>query len=129
MSRAASPVQRGALAAGLRLPLPADRAAGDLFASTRRELVTVWGGFSTRWYAALLATSALDRPVSRSACGGDVSRRPVATLLGTLAAIALVRFGRFRGRTLFAGMIYAPLVMPEVIHRSVAAAAVCRPGH
>ena len=39
----------------------------------------------------------------------------VATVLGTLAAIALVRFGRFRGRTLFSGMIYAPLVMPEVI--------------
>src|SRR5262245_8037303 len=39
----------------------------------------------------------------------------VATVLGTLAAIALVRFGRFRGRMLFSGMIYAPLVMPEVI--------------
>ena len=38
-----------------------------------------------------------------------------ATVLGTLAALALVRFGRFRGRLLFAAMIYAPLVMPEVI--------------
>ena len=39
----------------------------------------------------------------------------VATVLGTLAAITLVRFGRFKGRTLFSGMIYAPLVMPDVI--------------
>ena len=78
------------------------------------RLVTVWGGWSTRWYAELLN----DRAMLESAW---VTLRiallsaTAATLLGTLAAIALVRFGRFRGRMLFSGMIYAPLVMPEVI--------------
>src|SRR5712672_2041830 len=78
------------------------------------RLVTVWGGWSTRWYAELLN----DRAMLESAW---VTLRiallsaTVATVLGTLAAIALVRFGRFRGRMLFSGMIYAPLVMPEVI--------------
>jgi len=78
------------------------------------RLVTVWGGWSTRWYVELLN----DRAMLESAW---VTLRiallsaTAATLLGTLAAIALVRFGRFRGRMLFSGMIYAPLVMPEVI--------------
>ena len=78
------------------------------------RLVTVWGGWSTRWYAELLN----DRAMLESAW---VTLRiallsaTAATVLGTLAAIALVRFGRFRGRMLFSGMIYAPLVMPEVI--------------
>jgi putrescine transport system permease protein len=78
------------------------------------RLVTVWGGWSTRWYAELLN----DRAMLESAW---VTLRiallsaTAATILGTLAAIALVRFGRFRGRMLFSGMIYAPLVMPEVI--------------
>ena len=78
------------------------------------RLVTVWGGWSTRWYVELLN----DRAMLESAW---VTLRiallsaTAATVLGTLAAIALVRFGRFRGRMLFSGMIYAPLVMPEVI--------------
>src|SRR5579862_4148855 len=78
------------------------------------RLVGVWGGWSTRWYAALVD----DAPLIDSAL---ISIRlalisaSAATLLGTLAALALTRFGRFRGRLLFAGMIYAPLVMPEVI--------------
>src|SRR5207253_8889721 len=77
-------------------------------------LVTVWGGWSTRWYAELIN----DRAMLESAW---VTLRiaflsaTAATVLGTLAAIVLVRFGRFRGRILFSGMIYAPLVMPEVI--------------
>jgi putrescine transport system permease protein len=78
------------------------------------KLVTVWGGFSTRWYASLLNNEPLLdaawvtlRVAFLSAC--------VATVLGTLAAITLVRFGRFKGRTLFSGMVYAPLVMPDVI--------------
>src|SRR5262249_35651597 len=68
----------------------------------------------TRWYAELIA----DRAMLESAW---VTLRiallsaTAATVLGTLAAIALVRFGRFRGRVLFSGMVYAPLVMPEVI--------------
>jgi putrescine transport system permease protein len=78
------------------------------------RLVAVWGGWSTRWYAELLD----DAPLLESAW---ISLRlalvaaSVATMLGTLAALALARFGRFRGRLAFAAMIYAPLVMPEVI--------------
>jgi putrescine transport system permease protein len=78
------------------------------------RLVTVWGGWSTRWYSELFS----DAPLLDSAL---ISLRlalisaTAATVLGTLAAVALVRFGRFRGRLLFSAMIYAPLVMPEVI--------------
>ena len=78
------------------------------------KLVTVWGGWSTRWYANLLVNDDLIN-------AGWVTLRvaflsaTIATILGTLAAIVLVRLGRFRGRTLFSGMIFAPLVMPEVI--------------
>ena len=78
------------------------------------RLVTVWGGWSTRWYAELLNDSALLESAWVTLRIALLSAT-VATVLGTLAAIALVRFGRFRGRMLFSGMIYAPLVMPEVI--------------
>ena len=78
------------------------------------RLVTVWGGWSTRWYAELLNDSALLESAWVTMRIALLSAT-VATVLGTLAAIALVRFGRFRGRMLFSGMIYAPLVMPEVI--------------
>ena len=78
------------------------------------RLVTVWGGFSTRWYAALLENRQLLDAAWVSLRVALLSAM-LATVLGTLAALALTRMGRFRGRTLFAGMIYAPLVMPEVI--------------
>jgi putrescine transport system permease protein len=78
------------------------------------RLVTVWGGFSTQWYAALFRNEALMGAAWVTLRVGLVSAT-VATLLGTLAALALVRYGRFRGRTLFTGMVYAPMVMPEVI--------------
>ncbi|HXX52532.1 MAG TPA: ABC transporter permease subunit [Xanthobacteraceae bacterium] len=78
------------------------------------RLVAVWGGWSMRWYAALAHDAALLQAASISFRIALVSAA-IATLLGTLAAVALVRFGRFRGRLLFAAMIYAPLVMPEVI--------------
>ena len=78
------------------------------------RLVTVWGGFSTQWYAALFRNEALMSAAWVTLRVGLVSAM-LATVLGTLAALALVRFGRFRGRTLFTGMIYAPMVMPEVI--------------
>jgi putrescine transport system permease protein len=78
------------------------------------RLVTVWGGWSTRWYAELLNDSALLESAWITLRIALLSAT-VATVIGTLAAIALVRFGRFRGRMLFSGMIYAPLVMPEVI--------------
>ena len=78
------------------------------------QLVTVWGGVSTRWYAALLA----DGPLLAAAW---VSLRvalmsgAIATVLGTLAALALARHGRFRSRPLLTGLVFAPMVMPEVI--------------
>jgi putrescine transport system permease protein len=78
------------------------------------RLVTVWGGFSTRWYAALMQDAQLLASIRTSLSGALLSGL-IATFNGTLAAIALVRFGRFRTRTIFAGAIYAPLVMPEVI--------------
>ena len=78
------------------------------------KLVTVWGGFSTKWYAALLQDDQLLSAAWVTVRVGLLSATG-ATLLGTLAAIALVRGGRFRGRTAFSGMVYAPLVMPEVI--------------
>jgi putrescine transport system permease protein len=85
-----------------------------LYSFNASQLVTVWGGFSTRWYGALFRNEALldaawvtIRIAFLTAC--------TATVLGTLAAVALVRHGRFRGRTLFTGLVYAPMVMPEVI--------------
>ncbi|WP_322994157.1 ABC transporter permease [Castellaniella sp.] len=78
------------------------------------RLVTVWGGFSTRWYASLLQNEQLLDAAWVSLRIAFFASL-VATVLGTLAALALVRYGRFRGRLLFSGMIYAPLVMPEVI--------------
>jgi putrescine transport system permease protein len=85
-----------------------------IYSFNASRLVTVWGGWSTRWYVSLLSNEAMLnaawvslRVAFLSACA--------ATVLGTLAAIALVRAGRFRGRLLFSGLVYAPLVMPEVI--------------
>ncbi|MCH7882290.1 MAG: ABC transporter permease subunit [Proteobacteria bacterium] len=78
------------------------------------KLVPVWGGFSTRWYGVLFRSEAVGEAVLLSLKIAVVNAC-FATLLGTLAGLALVRFGRFKGRTLFSGMITAPLVMPEVI--------------
>jgi putrescine transport system permease protein len=85
-----------------------------IYSFNASKLVTVWGGWSAKWYGELLHDQAL-------LDAGWVTLRvalisaTVATVLGTLAAVALVRFGRFKGRSLFSGMIYAPLVMPDVI--------------
>ena len=78
------------------------------------RLVTVWGGFSTRWYAALFQNEQLLDAVWVTLRVAFASAT-VATALGTLAALGMVRAGRFRGRTLSSSMTYAPLVMPEVI--------------
>ena len=78
------------------------------------RLVTVWGGFSTEWYAALFRNEALLDAAWVTIRIALVSA-VLATLLGTMAAVTLVRYGRFRGRTLFTGLVYAPMVMPEVI--------------
>ncbi|OUS19497.1 putrescine ABC transporter permease PotI [Rhodobacterales bacterium 59_46_T64] len=78
------------------------------------KLVTVWAGFSTKWYVELMGNEAfLD--AAWVTVKVAVLSSTLATVLGTMAAYVLVRAGRFHGRTLFSGMIYAPLVMPEVI--------------
>jgi putrescine transport system permease protein len=85
-----------------------------VFSFNDSRLVTVWGGFSTRWYGALFR----NEPVIEAAwitLRIALVSATFATVLGTLAAVALARYGRFRGRTLFTGMVYAPMVMPEVI--------------
>jgi putrescine transport system permease protein len=78
------------------------------------RLVTVWGGFSTQWYGALFRNEPLMEAAWITVRIALVSAT-LATVLGTLAALALTRFGRFPGRTLFTGLVYAPIVMPEVI--------------
>src|SRR5690606_13049531 len=72
------------------------------------RLVTVWGGWSLEWYRALLADEAMLASAWISLRVAALSAT-IATVLGTLAAVSLVRFGRFRGRLLFSGMVYAPL--------------------
>jgi putrescine transport system permease protein len=85
-----------------------------VYSFNESRLVTVWGGFSTKWYGELFRNEqVLDaawlsfKIAAMNATG--------ATILGTLAGLALARFGRFRGRPLLTGMATAPLVMPEVI--------------
>jgi putrescine transport system permease protein len=85
-----------------------------LYSFNGSRLVAVWGGWSTRWYAALLHDQMMLDAAWTSLAIALVSAS-AATVLGTIAAFALVRLGRFRGRVPFAAMIYAPLVMPEVI--------------
>ena len=85
-----------------------------VFSFNASELVNVWGGFSTRWYGQLLQ----DRQVLdalKLSVEIAFTASTLATVLGTLAAIALVRFRRFPGRLLLDGLVGAPLVMPEVI--------------
>lgn len=78
------------------------------------KLVTVWGGFSTKWYGELLRDPQILGAAWISLKVAFISAS-ISVVLGTLAALIMVRFGRFKGRTLFSGMITAPLVMPEVI--------------
>ena len=85
-----------------------------VFSFNESQLVTVWGGFSTKWYGELLGNQQYLDAAWVTLRVAFVSAT-VSTILGTMAALVLVRRGRFRGRTLFTGMVYAPLVMPEVI--------------
>jgi len=78
------------------------------------RLVTIWGGFSTKWYGALWNNRQIIDAALLSLEVAAVSAS-IATVLGAMAGLALARFGRFRGRLLFSGMVTAPLVMPEVI--------------
>ncbi|MCT8989916.1 ABC transporter permease subunit [Chelativorans sp. SCAU2101] len=85
-----------------------------IFSFNESRLVTVWAGFSTRWYVAMLSNQGLMEAAWVTARVALISAT-VATVLGTLAAVVLTRYTRFRGRLLFSGMVYAPIVMPEVI--------------
>jgi putrescine transport system permease protein len=85
-----------------------------IYSFNASRLVTVWGGWSLRWYVELLHDRAMLEAAWVTLRIALLSAT-AATVLGTLAAVALVRLGRFRGRVLFSGMVYAPLVMPEVI--------------
>ena len=85
-----------------------------IYSFNASRLVTVWGGWSLRWYAALIEDRAMLDAVAASFAVAAASAA-AATVLGTMAALALARLGRFRGRLGFSAMIYAPLVMPEVI--------------
>ena len=85
-----------------------------IYSFNASRLVTVWGGWSLRWYTEFFNDRAMLDAAWMSFRVAATSAS-IATLLGTLAAVALSRAESFRGRTLFSGMLYAPLVMPEVI--------------
>lgn len=85
-----------------------------LYSFNDARLINVWSGFSLRWYRELLDSPAIIDAALLSLEIALVSAT-LATVLGTLAGLAMTRMGRFRGRTLFSGMLAAPLVMPEVI--------------
>ncbi len=78
------------------------------------KLVTVWGGFSARWYGELLRDDQILHAAWLSLRIAAMNAT-IAVALGTFAGLALARMGRFHGRLLFTGMTSAPLVMPEVI--------------
>jgi len=85
-----------------------------IYSFNASRLVTIWGGWSLAWYRELLHDDAMLQSAWISLRVAALSAS-AATVLGTFAAVALTRMGRFRGRLLLSGMIYAPLVMPEVI--------------
>lgn len=85
-----------------------------VFSFNENRLVTVWTGFSTKWYAELFNDRQIVAAAIRSLQIATIAAS-IATVLGTLCAVALVRFKRFRGRTILAGTVAAPLVMPDVI--------------
>lgn len=78
------------------------------------KLVTVWGGFSTKWYAELVNNDQILTSAWLSLRIAAISSL-AAVILGTMAGYALARIRRFRGKTLFSGMVSAPMVMPDVI--------------
>jgi putrescine transport system permease protein len=78
------------------------------------RLATVWGGFSTKWYVSLFSNKQVIDALLLSLKIALISSS-VATVIGAMAGIVLARFSRFRGRTLFSGLVIAPLIMPEVI--------------
>jgi putrescine transport system permease protein len=85
-----------------------------VFSFNSSKIVMLWGGFSTKWYGAVLHNGFMLAAARRTLIIGLIAAS-CAVVLGTMAGYALARFGPFRGRTLFSGMITAPLVMPDVI--------------
>lgn len=85
-----------------------------IYSFNASRMVQVWAGWSTRWYSELFQDQQLMSAVGRSLQIAFYSAS-TAVVIGMLASIVMVRFTRFRGRTLFSGMITAPLVMPDVI--------------
>jgi putrescine transport system permease protein len=85
-----------------------------VYSFNESQLVTVWGGFSTKWYGELFEDRQMLQGVWLSLRIAAVTATG-AVFVGTIAGLVLARFGKFRGRTLLAGMVTAPLVMPEVI--------------
>lgn len=85
-----------------------------IFSFNSSRQVTVWQGFSTQWYTALLQDEALLKSLWIS-LQVAISAATLAVILGTLAAISLIRFGRFKGRGFFGILTTAPMIMPEVI--------------
>jgi putrescine transport system permease protein len=85
-----------------------------VYSFNKSRLVTVWGGFSTQWYGRLMENHQILNAAWLSLKIASLNATG-AVFLGTLSGLALARFGKFKGRTLLAGMNTAPLVMPEVI--------------
>ena len=85
-----------------------------IYSFNESRLVTVWAGFSTKWYGELFQNEQFLDAAWVTLRVAFISST-IATILGTMAAMVLVNGGKFFGRTLFTGMVYAPLVMPEVI--------------
>ena len=85
-----------------------------VFSFNDSKLVTVWGGFSTRWYGVLFADPKILNAGLLSLQIAAISAS-IALVTGTLCAVALTRFRRFRGKTLLQSLVAAPLVMPDVI--------------
>lgn len=85
-----------------------------IFSFNASRMVGSWSGFSWRWYQALQENEGLFSAVMTSLKIASLSAT-IAVILGTMASVLMCRFGRFKGRTLFSGMISAPLIMPDVI--------------
>jgi len=85
-----------------------------IYSFNESQLVTVWSGFSTKWYSALINDEQILRAAGISLEVAVISATG-SLIVGTLAGYVLTRFTHFRGRTMFSGMVMAPLVMPEII--------------
>jgi putrescine transport system permease protein len=113
MKRSMAPAMLGVLLFGyafLYLPI----LSLILYSFNASKLVTVWGGFSTRWYGALLQNEALLSALKNSLIVAFLSAT-LAVVIGTAAALGLTRLGHFRGRTTLSVLTTTPLVMPEVM--------------